>query len=142
MVQRLGLHTSTAGGTGSIPSQGTKIPDATWYGQKGGKNPKTRVTPASGLWGFVSALGEPGSAGLLSPHRVGRGHTTTTISRASQSPQHPLGRGCGCLSNTPQVHPRPQARVSSSLPSLLKPPDSQICPRCPYHLQNHQVLPV
>ena len=29
-VQWLGLHTSTAGGTGSIPGQGTKIPKAAW----------------------------------------------------------------------------------------------------------------
>ena len=29
-VQWLGLHASTAGGTGSIPGQGTKIPHATW----------------------------------------------------------------------------------------------------------------
>ena len=28
MVQWVGLHTSTAGGTGSIPGQGTKIPHA------------------------------------------------------------------------------------------------------------------
>ena len=28
MVQWLGLHTSTAGGTGSIPGGGTKIPEA------------------------------------------------------------------------------------------------------------------
>ena len=78
--------------------------------------------------GVVGDLGEPGSAGLLSPPLgVGRGHTTTTfLSPASQSPQHPLGSGCGCRSNTPQIHPRPQTRVSSFLPSLLKPPDSQI----------------
>ena len=29
-VQWLGLHTSTAGGTGSIPGWGTKIPQAAW----------------------------------------------------------------------------------------------------------------
>ena len=33
-VQGLGLRTSTAVGTGSIPGQGTKIPHAVWYGQK------------------------------------------------------------------------------------------------------------
>ena len=32
-VQRLGLHASTAGGMGSIPSQGTKIPQVMWCGQ-------------------------------------------------------------------------------------------------------------
>ena len=33
-VQWLSLHASTAGGMGSIPGGGTKIPDATWCGQK------------------------------------------------------------------------------------------------------------
>ena len=31
-VQWLGLHTSTAGGTGSIPGHGTKIPHAAQHG--------------------------------------------------------------------------------------------------------------
>ena len=34
VVQWLGLHASTAGGLGSIPGQGTKIPQASWWGQK------------------------------------------------------------------------------------------------------------
>ena len=34
MVQGLGLHASTAGGTGSIPGWRTKIPQASQYGQK------------------------------------------------------------------------------------------------------------
>ena len=29
-----GLHAASAGGTGSVPGQGTKIPHATWHGQK------------------------------------------------------------------------------------------------------------
>ena len=33
-VQWLGLHASTAAGTGSIPGRGTKIPQAGWRGQK------------------------------------------------------------------------------------------------------------
>ena len=33
-VQQLGLGASTAGGTGSIPSQGTKFPHAVRYGRK------------------------------------------------------------------------------------------------------------
>ena len=33
-VQWLRFHASTAGGIGSIPDQGTKIPHATWHGQK------------------------------------------------------------------------------------------------------------
>ena len=34
MVQWLGLHVSTSGGTGSIPGWGTKVPHATLRGQK------------------------------------------------------------------------------------------------------------
>ena len=34
MVQLLGLHALTAEGLGSISGQGTKIPQATRYGQK------------------------------------------------------------------------------------------------------------
>ena len=34
VIQWLRLHTSTAGGTGSIPVQGTKIPHAVWRSQK------------------------------------------------------------------------------------------------------------
>ena len=33
-VQWLRLHTSSAGGVGSIPGRGTKVPNATWHGQK------------------------------------------------------------------------------------------------------------
>ena len=33
-IQWLGLRASTAGGMGSIPGQETKIPQATWRGQK------------------------------------------------------------------------------------------------------------
>ena len=36
VVQWLGLYASTARGTGLIPGQGTKIPQATWHGQKKG----------------------------------------------------------------------------------------------------------
>ena len=42
-IQWLGLHTPTAGGTGSIPSQGTKMLHATWCGQKT-KNKKFQDT--------------------------------------------------------------------------------------------------
>ena len=34
MIQWLGLGAFTAEGPGSIPGQGTKIPQATWRGQK------------------------------------------------------------------------------------------------------------
>ena len=34
VVQWLRLHASTAGGAGSIPGWGTKIPHALWYGKK------------------------------------------------------------------------------------------------------------
>ena len=37
-VQWLRLHASTAGGMGSIPGWGTKIPHATWYGAKKKRN--------------------------------------------------------------------------------------------------------
>ena len=40
MVQRLGLHASTAGGVGSIPGLGTKIPSAAQCGQKENNNNK------------------------------------------------------------------------------------------------------
>ena len=44
-VQWLGLRSSTAGGMGSIPGQGAKIPQATWCNQKTKKqNKKTTVT--------------------------------------------------------------------------------------------------
>ena len=34
VVQWLGLHIFTAKGPGSVPGQGTKIPQAMWHGQK------------------------------------------------------------------------------------------------------------
>ena len=39
-VQWLGLCASTAGGMGSIPGQGTKIPHAVWHGQKQNQDQK------------------------------------------------------------------------------------------------------
>ena len=39
-VQRLGLHTFTAEGPGSISGRRTRIPKATWRGQK---KPKTKT---------------------------------------------------------------------------------------------------
>ena len=42
VVQWLGLHAFTAKGMGSIPSQGTKIPQATWCGQNFKKTKKER----------------------------------------------------------------------------------------------------
>ena len=44
VVQWLILHASTAGGTGWIPGWGTKIPQATWRGQK-----KKKVTHERGI---------------------------------------------------------------------------------------------
>ena len=43
-VQWLRLHTSIAGGTGSIPGQGTKIPQAGWRGQKNKQINKYELT--------------------------------------------------------------------------------------------------
>ena len=40
MVQWLGLRTSNAGGMGSIPGRGTKIPHAAWRGKKKKKERK------------------------------------------------------------------------------------------------------
>ena len=34
VVQWLRLHTFTVGGVGQIPAWGTKIPQATWHGQR------------------------------------------------------------------------------------------------------------
>ena len=34
VIQWLGLHASTAGGIGSVPGWGTKIPHALWHSQK------------------------------------------------------------------------------------------------------------
>ena len=48
-VQRLGLHASTAGGTGSIPGRGAKIPHAVWH------------SPEHQHWDF------PGGAGVKNP---------------------------------------------------------------------------
>ena len=42
MVQRLRLHTSNAVGEGSIPGQGTRVPHATWCGQKNKKLKKLK----------------------------------------------------------------------------------------------------
>ena len=33
-VQQLSLRASTAGGTGSLSGQGTKVPQVAWHGQK------------------------------------------------------------------------------------------------------------
>ena len=41
-VQWLGLHTSTEGGTVSIPGLGAKIPHATWRSQKKKKKEKKK----------------------------------------------------------------------------------------------------
>ena len=90
--------------------------------KKGGKPPNQSQASLRLVGVCGCSRGARLSRPALSPQRSHH----TIVSLASQSPQHPLGRGCGCLSNTPQAHPRPQARVSFSLPSLLKPPDSQI----------------
>ena len=43
VVQWLRLCASNAGGAGSIPGQGTKIPHASWHGQKLKKKKKNRL---------------------------------------------------------------------------------------------------
>ena len=46
LVQWLGLQASTAEGTGLIPGWGTKIPHATWHGQKKSPCPLAVDNPA------------------------------------------------------------------------------------------------
>ena len=46
-VQWLGLCAPTAGGMGSIPGHGTKIPQAAWRGQKKKNKEKTLQTSQS-----------------------------------------------------------------------------------------------
>ena len=65
-VQRLGLCTSTAGGPGSIPGWGTKIPQAARRGQKKEKE-KTKLrnkqqSPPS-VVGVEQGRGRPGACG-------------------------------------------------------------------------------
>ena len=58
VVQWLGLQASSAGGSGSIPGWGPKIPHAMWHGQK---NPKTTntTTPQGPLrWNQDQAVNE------------------------------------------------------------------------------------
>ena len=50
-VQWLGLSTSTAQGAGSIPGQGTKIPQAVWCGQI--KKKKVRPLKLDSLGGIL-----------------------------------------------------------------------------------------
>ena len=45
-VQWLGLGASTAGGTGSIPGQGTRIPQAAWWR---GQKKKKKEVPGKGV---------------------------------------------------------------------------------------------
>ena len=49
-VQWLGLHVSTAGGTGSVSGRGTKMSHAVWCGQKLKQNKHTK-TPQN-IWEF------------------------------------------------------------------------------------------
>ena len=49
VVQWLGIHTSIAGSTGSIPGQGTKIPHALWCSQKISKNKNKIISPCYSL---------------------------------------------------------------------------------------------
>ena len=52
MFQWLGPHTFKAKGAGSIPGQGTKIPQAKWHGQKK-KKQKARLSPEATDPGLV-----------------------------------------------------------------------------------------
>ena len=66
MVQWLGLHASTAGGTGSTPVHGARIPQAAWRGQK--KKVKCpaqqcKIKMVCRLW--ISVKGEATFVGVL-----------------------------------------------------------------------------
>ena len=53
VVQWLGFGASTAGGTSSIPGQGTKVPQATRYSQKKKKkNLKYLRAPKNVIWEY------------------------------------------------------------------------------------------
>ena len=54
VVQWLSLLPSTAGGVGSIPGWGTKIPNAMWCGQKPNKQTKiVRQQEKEARWAFI-----------------------------------------------------------------------------------------
>ena len=72
MVQWLRLHASNGGGTGSIPGWGTKIPHATWHGQKNG--------------------GGDTSSGCV--YTEGRGGKSLRSSRGKCLVQHPMSVEC------------------------------------------------
>ena len=60
-VQRLGLHALTAEDLGSIPGQGTKIPQALWRGHKTKQNKTITKKQKQGIWKvkhgfFISAM--------------------------------------------------------------------------------------
>ena len=56
VVQWLRLHASTAGGTGSIPGWGTKIPHATWHGPEK-KKKKRKILVKSAVWHWRKSMG-------------------------------------------------------------------------------------
>ena len=74
MVQWLRLHAANAGGTGSIPGGGTKIPHAAWCGQKV-KKKKSREGLREQIYGCWAESGE----GRKDSQRVWDGHAHTAI---------------------------------------------------------------
>ena len=54
MVQWLRLHTSTAGGAGSIPGWETKIPNAVQCGQKKKKIREENMVVQKGQWKTIT----------------------------------------------------------------------------------------
>ena len=93
-VVRTGLGAFTAGGMGSIPGRGTKIPQATWRGQKKKKkerkkemqSPRLKNEGSKGQQTGPGSLGchhfavQPGASGLtlLKPRFLGWGQNSRT----------------------------------------------------------------
>ena len=88
MVQWLGLCPSNAGGVGSIPGQGTKIPHVLWCSQKMKKKKKKNQSPDAYIhpkllvWSKADSLGWEKSSGGCDGdgrvHRQGRGPGPST----------------------------------------------------------------
>ena len=66
VVKWLGLRAFTAKGQGSIPGQGTKIPQAVWCSQKTKQNKKTRYQMLSRIWRKRTLVYDVGSVNWYS----------------------------------------------------------------------------
>ena len=97
-VQWLGFRASTAGGPGSIPGWGTKIPHAAWCGQKLEKQKNTagplgnvsQDPRQNGFWPKFGLQEERSSSASLSTLRA---ENPTFPSSVFFTPQHQAGFG-------------------------------------------------